>query len=413
MTPVAIIGIGLSPQDLTSRHRQMIEAADILIGGGRLLDYFKDSHALKKKIDKNIAQVIQFIKDRMATQSIVVLASGDPLFFGIGSTLIKALGPENVAVYPNISSIAAAFARIKEPWGAVRVVSLHGRNTENELFKALVEENTVAVYTDPTKNPAWIAGRLIAENFVNYKMCVLESLGTEAERCNWYRLEQAADAVFSEPNLVILKSWHPQEDDTQLPHLGIPDHCYVHENGLITKSEIRAITLSKLQLRPDHVLWDLGAGSGSVSIEAALLVHRGKVLAVEKKPERVRQIEINKRRFGIKNLEVVEATLPDGLAHLPQPDRIFIGGGGRDLKKIIDASVAYLKPEGRVIINTVIIPNLTTAMEGLKALGCQTEMVQVQISRSQTMPWAERLQAQNPVWIISARRKADGARHKA
>jgi len=405
MTPVAIIGIGLSPQDLTSRHLQMIEAADILVGGGRLLEYFKDSPAFKKKIDKNIAQVIQFIKDRMTSRSIVVLASGDPLFFGIGSTLIKALGPENVSIYPNISSIAAAFARIKEPWGDVRVISLHGRKNENELFKALVEENTVAVYTDPIKNPAWIAGRLIAENFLNYKMCVLESLGTDDERCNWYPLDQAAATAFSQPNLVILKNSRREESDTQIPHIGIPDHCYVHENGLITKSEIRAITLSKLQLQPDHVLWDLGAGSGSVSIEASLLVHRGKVLAVEKKSERVQQIQSNKRRFGIKNLEVIEATLPDGLAQLPRPDRIFIGGGGRDLKKIIEAAVAVLNPGGMVVINTVLMPNVLAAMEGLKALGCQTETVQVQISRSQKMPWAERLQAQNPVWIVTGSRK--------
>jgi precorrin-6Y C5,15-methyltransferase (decarboxylating) len=339
----------------------------------------------------------------------VVLASGDPLFFGVGSILIKALGPENVAIYPNISSIAAAFARIKEPWSQVRVVSLHGRKNDEALFSALNEGNTVAVFTDPANNPAWIAKKLIAEDFANIKMCVLESLGTDAERINWYSLEQAAGLAFSEPNLVILKRGSPAQRLKNLPHLGIPDNYFVHEKGLITKSEIRAISLAKLELLPEHILWDLGAGSGSVSVEAALLARRGKVIAVEKNPARVNQININMNQFGITNMEVVQALLPDGLADLPQPDRIFIGGGGRNLAQIIKVAAGFLKPNGIVVINTVLMPNVLKAMETLEALDFKTSMVQAQISHSRKMPWAERLEAQNPVWIVSGRRKADPA----
>ena len=223
MKPVAIIGMGLSPQDLTTRHLQIIESADILVGGQRLLDYFKASAAQKQPIDKHIAKTVEFIKARMASQSIVVLASGDPLFFGIGSILITALGPENVAIYPNISSIAAAFARIKEPWSQVRVVSLHGRKNDEALLNALHEGNAVAVFTDPANNPARIAQKLIAEDFAIIKMCVLESLGSDAERINWYSLEQAAGLAFSEPNLVILKRGSPAQRLKNIPHLGIPD----------------------------------------------------------------------------------------------------------------------------------------------------------------------------------------------
>jgi precorrin-6Y C5,15-methyltransferase (decarboxylating) len=407
MQPVAIIGMGLSPQDLTTRHLQIIESADILVGGQRLLDYFKASAAQKQPIDKHIAQTVEFIKDRMESQSIVVLASGDPLFFGVGSILIKALGPENVAIYPNISSIAAAFARIKEPWSQVRVVSLHGRKNDEALFSALNEGNTVAVFTDPANNPAWIAKKLIAEDFANIKMCVLESLGTDAERINWYSLEQAAGLAFSEPNLVILKRGSPAQRLKNLPHLGIPDNYFVHEKGLITKSEIRAISLAKLELLPEHILWDLGAGSGSVSVEAALLARRGKVIAVEKNPARVNQININMNQFGITNMEVVQALLPDGLAGLPQPDRIFIGGGGRNLAQIIKVAAGFLKPNGIVVINTVLMPNVLKAMETLEALDFKTSMVQAQISHSRKMPWAERLEAQNPVWIVSGLRIAE------
>ena len=142
MKTVTIIGMGLTPQDLTAEHLKVIEEADILIGGHRLLDYFEHCSAQKKTIDKNIKGVIDFVKNRMASQSIVVLASGDPLFFGIGARLVKALGAENVVIYPNISSVAAAFARIKEPWNNARVISLHGRDNESLLLKTLEKENT-------------------------------------------------------------------------------------------------------------------------------------------------------------------------------------------------------------------------------------------------------------------------------
>ena len=152
-----------------------------------------------KTIDKNIKDVIDFVKNRMTSQSIVVLASGDPLFFGIGACLVQALGAENVVIYPNISSVAAAFARIKEPWSKIRVVSLHGRNNKSVLLKALEKENVVAVLTDPKNSPARLSQRLIEEEFINFKMCVLESLGTAAERFDWYSLDRAAGMLIQNP----------------------------------------------------------------------------------------------------------------------------------------------------------------------------------------------------------------------
>ncbi len=355
----------------------------------------------KKTIDRHLKDVVDFVKKQMASRSIVVLASGDPLFFGIGAHLIKVLGEENVVIYPNISSVAAAFARIKEPWSNVRVVSLHGRNNEGVIFDALEKENVVAVLTDPKNSPARLARRLIEEEYVTFKMCVLESLGTTAERVNWYRLDRAAEMAFTDPNLVILKRSSKDPENIKALHLGTPDNYYHHQQGLITKSEIRAITLSKLRLLKDHVLWDLGAGSGSISIEASLLVPAGKVFALEKNPQRVRHIEINKGRFEVKNLEVVHAVLPAGLAQLPPPDRIFIGGGGRDLQKIISAAATFLKLDGLIVINTVLMQNVQAATETLETLDFKTSIVQVQISRSRNMPWGDRLEALNPVWIIS------------
>ena len=404
MIPVNIIGMGLGPEDLTARHLNIIHQADVLVAGQRLLDYFDDLAVEKKKIDRNLKEVIEFISNQMKSQSIVVLASGDPLFFGIGPRIVNAVGSDNVRIYPNVSSVAAAFARIKASWNDAAVVSLHGRMNEIKLFNSLKTKSVVAVFTDPKRNPAWLAKRLIEEGLASFKLCVLESLGTSAEQVNWYRPDQAAERTFADPNLVIIKRAPAEFSNDFKPFTGMPDDWFNHSEGLITKSEIRALVLSKLRLQPDHIVWDLGSGSGSVAVEAALLVNKGKVYAVEKKSERINLINSNKKRFGTSNLEVIQAQVPDGLTQLPSPDRIFIGGGGQNLESIIQSAAAALKKGGIMVVNTVLLTNMNQAMKTLKTLGMKTDIVQVQINRGSEMPGGERLEAQNPVWIITAAR---------
>ena len=232
-------------------------------------------------------------------------------------------------------------------------------------------------------------------------MCVLENLGDSSEKFGWYTLSEAAGLKFADPNMVILKRSTGGVKEKMPLFPGAPDSWYDHQKGLITKSEIRVISLSKLRLSTEHILWDLGAGSGSVSVEAALTIKKGNIFAVEKNPERVAQITNNRKKFGIRNLKVIQAELPDGLGELPQPDRVFIGGGGRQLKSIISAAAQYLKPGGMIVVNTVLIPNVETARAALENLDFNTEVIQVQINRSRPMPWAHRLDALNPVWIIS------------
>jgi precorrin-6Y C5,15-methyltransferase (decarboxylating) len=412
MKPVCIIGMGLSPEDLSAKHLQLIETADILVGGQRLLECFPDSRVHKRVLDKDITGAIEYIRQNMATHAIVVLASGDPLFFGIGARLVQALGDRQVAIYPNISSVAAAFARIKEPWNDVAVVSLHGRKNEHALYRRLEKEDVIAVFTDPKNNPAWLAGRLMENDFPTLKMCVLESLGTPAERFDWYDLERACKMTFAEPNLVILKRTDTAPPAQPPAFIGMPDSLFVHRKGLITKSEIRAVALAKLRLKPDHVVWDLGAGSGAMAIEASVLANQGRVYAVEKNPDRIRQIAANKKRFSAANVEIIQAVMPRGLEALARPDRIFIGGGGPDLLPIIRAAVARMKSDGVMVINTVLIQNADAALTTLKDLGLQTQIVQIQVSCGQSIPGGERLEARNPVWIITGIGKAEGGRGK-
>ena len=407
MKPVTIIGVGMTREDLTTRHLEIIDKADILVGGKRLLNQFKESRARKKVIGKDIDGVVSFVKNERKLKRVVVLASGDPMFYGIGRRMVDAIGAKNTLIYPNISSIAAAFARIKEPWDDACVISLHGRKNESGLFRALEENNKIAVLTDPKNNPAWLAARLLEKQFFNYHICVLEALGSKSEKVNWYTLAEAANKKFADPNMVVLKRSPNAAEGEKRLFLGAPDSWYDHDQGLITKSEIRAISLSKLHLASEHILWDLGAGSGSVCMEASLIIKNGKIFAVEKNSDRVEHIKNNKKRFGIGNLTAIQAELPKGLEKLPRPDRVFIGGGGQQLKSIITAATQYLKPKGVMVINTVLIPNVEAARETLEKQDFNTEIIQVQINRSRQMPWAVRMEAINPVWIISGMRKSE------
>jgi precorrin-6B C5,15-methyltransferase / cobalt-precorrin-6B C5,C15-methyltransferase len=403
--PVSIIGMGLSPKDLTQEHLGLIRHADILVGGKRLLDFFTDSPAKKKEITRDIKGIIEYIKRRMQKNKIVVLASGDPLFFGIGSVLINSLGRENVLIYPNISTVAAAFSRLKLPWHDAHIISVHGRNKTRALLPIRVKKDKIAVFTDPENNPAWLANYLLEKGITDYDMCVLEQLGTSSERVDWYIPSEAAGIRFSEPNLVILKLRESGFEKITKIYSGMPEYLFDHPKGLITKAEIRAITLSKLRLMPDHILWDLGAGSGSISIEASIFIKLGRIFAIEKNPERIIHIQNNRKRFNVKNLEIIQSVLPDGLDTLPVPDRIFIGGGGKDLEKIIRSSSGYLKQDGVMVIHTILISNIEVAMSTLKSQGFITDIVQAQISRGQEMPWGKRLDAENPVWIITGEKR--------
>jgi precorrin-6Y C5,15-methyltransferase (decarboxylating) len=401
--PITIIGMGVSLDDLTRRQRSIIEAADILVGGKRLIAHFDHLTCRRRVVDRDLNGLGDFLQEKMSDNTIVVLTSGDPLFYGIGAFLVRRLGAEQVHILPNISTVAAGFARLGEPWQDVRVVSLHGRSRTGELLRHLAGGDTVAVYTDPTHGPVWLAGILEENGFSDVNMCVLERLGMQDERIIRVTPAEARAMRFSDLNLVVLK---PDPVRQTIPSLfpGMPDDCFAHENGLITKAEVRAVSLSRLRLYDRAVFWDLGAGSGSVSIEAGLFITRGDIYAVEQKAWRIRHIHENRSRFGIGNIQVIQTRLPDGMTDMPDPDRVFIGGGGSALGDIIRMAADRLKPAGIMVVNTVLIDTLSTAMHTLKSLGFDVDMVQIQVNRAAPMPFSHRLDAANPVWIITGRR---------
>jgi precorrin-6Y C5,15-methyltransferase (decarboxylating) len=392
--------MGVSPDDLTCRQRSIIEAADILVGGTRLLAHFDHLTCRRREVDRNLKGLGDFLNQQMPDNTIVVLTSGDPLFYGIGAFLVRRLGAERVRILPNVCTVAAGFARLGEPWQDVRVVSLHGRNHTGELMRHLAGGDTVAVYTDPTHDPAWLAGTLQENGFSDVSMCVLERLGMQDERIVRTTPAEGRTMTFSDLNLVVLKP-DPVRQTTPALFPGMPDDRFAHEKGLITKADVRVLSLSRLRLFDRAVFWDLGAGSGSVSIEAGLTITRGNIYTVEQKASRIRHIRENRSRFGIGNMQVVKARLPAGMSDLPDPDRVFIGGGGKALTDIIRMAADRLKPAGIIVINTILIDTLTTAMKTLEGLGLELNMVQIQVNRATAMPFSHRLEAANPVWIIT------------
>jgi precorrin-6B C5,15-methyltransferase / cobalt-precorrin-6B C5,C15-methyltransferase len=403
MKVVDIVGVGVCFSDLSRKCLDIIHDADILVGGRRQLKWFDSHHGKKREIVAPLSRVIEDIRTWMEHKKVVVLASGDPLFFGIGQTLIQAIGENNVCIYPNISTMAACFSRLKMPWKQAVVVSLHGKDHTTELSHALRSKKPVFIFTDSKHNPAWIGEFIHRTASCEWCMWVFERLGEADERILNISPEKAVGMQFNEPNAVVLISKLPKKSIYPL-HIGAPEHWYEHERGLITKAEVRAVTLSKLRLLPDHILWDLGSGSGSVAIEAAIFVTKGQIVAVEQNNERVTQIRINSEKFGVNHIRIVHAKFPEEILDLPAPNRVFIGGGGKDLNHMLEAVSQKLLPQGRVVVNTVILETMASAMATLGKLGFTTDVVQVQVSHGETMLSGTRFAAKNPIWIISAER---------
>ncbi len=405
MLPINIIGIGLGKSDLTQAHLGIIESCDLLVGGKRLLEMVDTDGKQTLVITGRIDSLVETLKEKANNHKVVVLASGDPLFHGIGATLIRHFDPDDLIIHPNVSSVCAAFAAIKEPWHDARIISLHGKEKDNFSFASLAKESKVAFLTDPDMDPHFIAGALIKEGLLNIKFCVLENLGhKDRQKIQWFdNLDAVLEHSFAHPNIVIIKKQaHSSGVVSRETHLGMPDRLFRHGHGLITKAEIRTVSLSRLKLiRKDHVLWDIGACSGSVSIEAAFQLPWGRVYAIEKHSSRIPDIIHNIHNFNCPNIQVVHAAFPEGLEELKKPDRIFIGGGGKDLEKILETACDQIAQYGILVINTVLLESLERSVRILEENNFKPDITQIQVARSKDMAYGRRLESLNPVWIIS------------
>ncbi len=394
---VTVLGLGMGPADLTPAARERLAAAEVLAGGRRLLDYFPEHPAEKVPLDRNVAATLRDLAGRAADRRLVILASGDPNYYGVGPLAVQIFGPERVEMWPNVTTVQAAAARLKVAWHDARVVSLHGRSWER-LDEALARGGKLFIYTDPEHTPGAIARELLARGLDQASLAVLENLGQPEERVGWYSAADAASREFAPLNLVFVQFDRLVAEPL---HLGLPEDALAHEAGLVTKLEVRAAALARLGLLPGQVVWDVGAGSGSVALEASLLVAGGRVFAVERDPRRAAQIRANREKFGAANLTVVAGAAPAALAALPDPDRVFVGGGGEALPAILAGTARRLKPRGRVVVAATLLRTLETARRHLDDAGFTVDVTQLQVSRSRPLAGDLYFQALNPVWLIT------------
>ncbi len=332
---------------------------------------------------------------------VAFLASGDPLFFGIARRCLEQFGPEKVTVLPALSSIQHCFAAFRIPWDDAHFISLHGRNDGFHLGEILCHPK-VALLSDAAHSPNEVCTRLYdflgEQRSQGYTAFVAENIGMSGERYASGTLAEIAQQHFGGMCCMVL--CRPANFEEPGGRLGLTEEQISHTRGLITKNEVRSAVLHALSIEPQMTLWDVGAGSGSIGIEAARICGDCLVYAVEKNEERLHNIEKNIKTYQLYTLKAVLGTAPQALEKLPTPDRVFIGGNGGHLSEIISYCSERLRPGGKIVITAFIEKTRNEAPQLLYEAGCTVTMSTVSVIREK-YPTGEQQQF-NPITIISA-----------
>lgn len=421
--PCRIIGVlDNGPRGLTPQAFGSVRRADLVIGGTRALALFTGELAAgteTRDLTGNLFQVPDWIRDAQANgRRVVVLATGDPLCHGIAGFLETRLCIEACEILPNVSMVQLACARLGIPWQDMKILSAHGPDTgewregmgpEHGLYsilRAVTRHDRLAVYTSPENTPDRMARMLVAEGIADdFQLAVAERLLRDDERViAGCRVREAAGRRFADPNILLLWRNTPRPREVLF---GLPDEDYRQrqpDKGLITGREVRAVSLARLQLSGDSIVWDIGAGSGAVGLEAARLCPTGHVFAIEKNAEDYANCVRNRQQLRVTNYTPRHGKAPADLDGWSDPDAVFIGGSGGELAPLIRLCLARLKPGGRLVMNFVTFENLSAAMGQLKESGATWDVTQLNVSRSRPILDMHRLAAENSVWIVCASR---------
>ncbi len=410
---VTVVGIGADGcAGLSSRAAGAVAAADVLAGGARHLAVFPQFRGERVVIGKDLAGAIERVAALAEEHAVCVLASGDPLLFGVGARLVSRLGAEHVDVLPQPSSIQWAFARAGLPWDDAAILSVHGRPLVGVAARVR-RARKAALLTGGAATPAAVARHLLAHDERGLSAWICEDLGGPAERIRRFAcLDEAAgcEDVAALSVLLLVRSdpaWRPPPALPFLPEVAL---AMRHpRGGLVTKREVRALALAALAVRPDAVVWDVGAGSGSVALEAGALAPEGRVYAVERDPESAGHCRENARHHGMDHVTVVEGEAPAALAGLPAPDAVFVGGGGRALPRIAADVLARLRPGGRIVVAAVTLETLEDARRALAGAGITPEVTAVSIARGAPLAGRVRLDPLTPVFLVAGGKPRESA----
>lgn len=404
---VQIVGIGDDGVDgMTAQARRLLEAAEVLLGPESCAALLPPAIAGRLEVSTGLEDLVERI-ERHAGSRVVVLASGDPLFYGTARYVCGKLGKERFEVVPHVSSMQLAFARVKESWEEAFLANLSGQSIERVIDRVRTSD-TVGLFTSEQWPPAAVARALLDEGIDSFQAYVCENLGSPDERVTQGSLADIGRETFGPLNVLILvrKSLaidKPGQAGTRL--FGNPDDSFLQsrpKRGLLTPAEVRSLALAELGLASTSVVWDVGAGSGSVGLEAARIAREGHVYAIEMDPDDHRLILANAERFGVSNLHAVLGRAPDAWAGLPDPDAIYVGGSGRDVAMLVEEAWKRLKSGGRLVTACNSIENLAAVHSLLRVRSADTAHWLVTIARGIEQLDRIRFESLSPAFLIAA-----------
>ena len=388
---ITLVGTG----DLTLRAKNAIESAELLIGAQRVLDTL-DAKAQKRSAVRT-DDIINSIKSA-GCERVCVVFSGDTGFYSGAASLLPRLSREGLSaeLIPGVSSVQLMASALKSAWQDWQLVSAHGRDCD--AVDAVCQGRETLFLTSGAKGVAELCAQLCRAGLGKLRVTVGENLGAESERIYTGTAEEFSTREFAPLNVMLCAPAPLWCERTP----GIPDAEFIRAEVPMTKQEVRAAALSKLAVRKTDVCWDVGAGTGSVSVELALCSKR--VYAVEEKAAACALIRKNREKFCAWRMELIEGRAPEALAALPAPDAVFIGGSGGELDAII-ALVLEKNPDARICVSAIAIETLSAAVKIMTERGLTPEITQISVSRTKSAGKLHLLMAQNPVFLITGSRE--------
>ena len=393
---VTLIGMGSGqPENLTLQGLAALRQADLILGARRLLAVLPagctENRAAAYRPDE-VAELLQ----TSGAENAVLVYSGDTGFYSGASSMMEKLEALGVRarVLPGLSSIQLLAAALGRPWQRWNLVSAHGRTCDP--VAECMQGRPTFFLTGGSEDPATLCAQLAAEGFGDVQGVVGQCLGTPEEKLFRGSVKELAAGRFNSLSVLLV------EAAEVLPRRapGLPDEAFERGDVPMTKQEVRAAVLAKLAVRPEDILWDVGAGTGSVSVELALAAPRGRVYAVECRPEGCALIKANREKFRTRNLVLVEGLAPAALSDLPAPDAVFIGGSKGNLAAIVDAALDK-NPDARICVSAIALETLSAAVAALTAKGRTVQVSQIAVSRAKAVGGLHLMMAQNPIYLIT------------
>lgn len=393
---VTLIGMGSGQsENLTLQGLAALRQADLILGARRLLAVLPagctENRAAAYRSDE-VAELLQ----TSGAENAVLVYSGDTGFYSGASAMMEKLEALGVRarVLPGLSSIQLLAAALGRPWQGWNLVSAHGRTCDP--VAECMQGRPTFFLTGGSEDPATLCAQLAAEGFGDVQGVVGQCLGTPEEKLFRGSVKELAAGRFNSLSVLLV------EAAEVLPRRapGLPDEAFERGDVPMTKQEVRAAVLAKLAVRPEDILWDVGAGTGSVSVELALAAPRGRVYAVECRPEGCALIKANREKFKTRNLVLVEGLAPAALSDLPAPDAVFIGGSKGSLAAIVDAALDK-NPDARICVSAIALESLSAAVAALTAKGRTVQVSQIAVSRAKAVGGLHLMMAQNPIYLIT------------